>query len=354
MSFSIIRSLKISMTIVGTTIGAGFASGREIWEFFSSYGESSQVGIVISMVILWLAGMILMLVSWKKQTSRYSELLAYLMGPFFAKLIDGLILLSLLTTTMVMMAGSGATFEQWFGPSGFFAGCLVMAVAVLIVLLFDVEGLLSINVVLIPVLMAILIYVCFQFLESVDPLSDSVKRGANQPIWPTAIAYTAFNIISLLAVLSTMGKQIKHTGEVWFAGITSTLCLGGLAYIYNNSLLRIEHLISQYEIPLFALVEHISPIWIAVISSVLWLAIYTTAVSSMHGLVFRLSAYMPLPRVVIGFICMIILLPLSQIGFAKLVEVLYPIFGVINLSILASILLYPFIQPTPMGRHYKL
>ena len=45
------------MTIVGTTIGAGFASGREIWEFFGSYGEESHWGIILSMVLFFLSCM---------------------------------------------------------------------------------------------------------------------------------------------------------------------------------------------------------------------------------------------------------------------------------------------------------
>ena len=36
------------MVIIGTLIGAGFASGREIYLFFMKYGKLGQIGIIIS------------------------------------------------------------------------------------------------------------------------------------------------------------------------------------------------------------------------------------------------------------------------------------------------------------------
>ena len=40
--------LKIVFVIIGTVIGAGFASGQEIYLFFFSYGIKGLIGILIS------------------------------------------------------------------------------------------------------------------------------------------------------------------------------------------------------------------------------------------------------------------------------------------------------------------
>ena len=42
---------KIVMVIIGTLIGAGFASGREILIFFSNYGKYGLLGIIITGII---------------------------------------------------------------------------------------------------------------------------------------------------------------------------------------------------------------------------------------------------------------------------------------------------------------
>ncbi|MFC4077245.1 YkvI family membrane protein [Salinithrix halophila] len=341
MRFNLWQSVKISMTIVGTTIGAGFASGREIWEFFGSYGEGSNGSILLAMLLFFAASVVILLISWEKKTSHYSEVLDVVIGPKLAKIFDVLVLFFLLTSTLVMVAGSGATFQQWSGS--FQAGVLAMVVAVMLILFFDIKGLMSMNVILIPVMTSVLLFVCFHFLQiSGWTASWSEPEVSPLPVWPSAVTYAAFNILSLLAVLSTMGGQIRHAAEIWVAGGISSLCLGLVAYMYNYSLLRVKDLISQYEIPLFALVRDYSPVWIFAISMILWMAIYTTAASNIHGLAFRLSDRFRLPRWAVGGAVMILLIPLTKWGFATLVTVLYPLYGVLNLFILTMLLLYPF------------
>jgi uncharacterized membrane protein YkvI len=335
------QSVKIGMTIVGTTIGAGFASGREIWEFFGSYGNHSGSSILLAMLLFCLASVVILSISWQKGTRHYSEVLAHILGPRVGQWFDQLVLLFLLTSTLVMVAGSGATFEQWSGS--FMAGALVMAVAVMMILFFDIRGLMAMNTFIIPVMTSVLIWVCIEFLlgNPSVPLTVSETTSA-LPVWPSAITYAAFNIISLLAVLSTVGSQIRHPAEIWTAAILSAGCLGLVAYLYNYSLLKVTHLISQYEIPLFALVKSYSKSWVFTISLVLWLAIYTTAASNVHGLVFRLSDHWNIPRWIIGAVILAVLTPLSQLGFQTLVQFLYPLSGVLNLFLLTMILLYPF------------
>ena len=40
--------LKVVFVVIGTIIGAGFASGQEIWLFFNQYGNWGAVGIILS------------------------------------------------------------------------------------------------------------------------------------------------------------------------------------------------------------------------------------------------------------------------------------------------------------------
>ncbi|MCF0125060.1 MAG: hypothetical protein HUJ68_04775, partial [Clostridia bacterium] len=44
--------LKIVFVIIGTLIGAGFASGQEMYIFFFSYGKKGLIGIIISSIII--------------------------------------------------------------------------------------------------------------------------------------------------------------------------------------------------------------------------------------------------------------------------------------------------------------
>ena len=49
---NILESLKVSFVIIGTIIGAGFASGQEIYTFFNVYGLKGLLGIFISCMLI--------------------------------------------------------------------------------------------------------------------------------------------------------------------------------------------------------------------------------------------------------------------------------------------------------------
>ena len=40
--------LSIVLVIIGALIGAGFASGQEIYSFFYTYGEKGIIGIIVT------------------------------------------------------------------------------------------------------------------------------------------------------------------------------------------------------------------------------------------------------------------------------------------------------------------
>ncbi|WP_054951114.1 YkvI family membrane protein [Numidum massiliense] len=334
------QAWKICFTIVGTNIGAGFASGREIWEFFGSYGLQSTAYLLFSMALFALSSMIILWVSWKEQTDHYYSLLKVVMGERAAKYFDGLILLYLIASSLVMYAGSGATFTQW--NWSYLLGSSLLAIAVWTILFFDVQGILSLNVMVMPILTVILCIVCLVFLrqhtEQPDPGAANLPW---LPVWPSAVTYTALNVIPLMAVLATFGKKIQHPLEIAIAGGGSALCLGAVGVMLNAALLRIEHLIPLYDIPLFALIESYSPLWIGIVSLILWLAIYTTAVSNVYGAVFRIKSWTTAPPWLLALMLSVGMIPLAQFGFAKLLGVIYPLYGVVNMIVLAMIMFYP-------------
>ncbi len=53
--------IKIASIYVGTVIGAGFASGREIIDFFGVYGIKGIWGIVIAGLLFSLVGSLLLI-----------------------------------------------------------------------------------------------------------------------------------------------------------------------------------------------------------------------------------------------------------------------------------------------------
>lgn len=331
------KSIKIGLTIIGTTIGAGFASGREIWEFFGSYGLGSQYSLFLAMVLFMVMVMVVLTISRNQKTKNYYGILESLMGKKLANLFDVLTMLYLLSMSVVMFAGSGATFAQW--NYSYMLGVLFIAVMVFIVLLFDVEGLVSIQSFITPILVGVLLFVCIRFIVNFEgPVLGEEREAVS---WPSGITYAALNIVPLIAVLSTLGGELKTKRELWIAGLVSTFGLASIAMLMNYSLIKMSDDIATYEIPLFSLLQEYPTGMIAVVSVILWLAIYTTALSGVHGIVSRVSTLVTCPAWLLSLLLIVLMIPLSQFGFSTLVSVLYPIYGVLNLFVLGLLILYP-------------
>ena len=43
--------LNVALMFVGAIMGAGFASGREIWQFFGVFGKQGRIGILLIAVL---------------------------------------------------------------------------------------------------------------------------------------------------------------------------------------------------------------------------------------------------------------------------------------------------------------
>lgn len=118
--------------------------------------------------------------------------------------------------------------------------------------------------------------------------------------------------------------------------------LGIISYIYNNSLIQISEVIILYEIPLFAILKNYPTYTYVIMSILLWFAIFTTAISSVLGIVTRIRKVIPIALWKLAIITLIILIPLTKVGFSNLIAWLYPLYGLLNLYLLLAIFLYPF------------
>lgn len=327
-------SFKWMFLIIGTTIGAGYASGREIWQFF---GHESELAIIIFAIIFAISCGVIMNVSYQLQSTDYLPVLQKLLGDKVAGVYDVLIFIYLYSVTVVMIAGSGATglafnFSYWWGVG-------IIIVALCLIFMRDVNGIIAFNQYVIPLLIGGLLYVLFIF--SYDEGLSLFTFSKNQKNWLAAFPFTALNILPLIAVLGAVGNKVKTKGEIVITSIGSGLVLGILSFVYNNSLIQIEDDILIYEIPLFAILHHYSFKIVIFMSILLWLAIFTTAAAGILGITTRLKSMIRKPFWLLAMVTLATMIPLTQIGFSVLIQYLYPLYGVLNLYVLVRLLFFP-------------
>jgi uncharacterized membrane protein YkvI len=326
--------LKWMFLIIGTTIGAGYASGQELWQFF---GHESGLAILLFTIFFIMSCSVILKVSYEKQSTDYLPVLRVIVGDRLTKAYDIMIFLYLFTTTVVMIAGSGAT-GQAFNLS-YWWGAGVTVAALILLFLRDINGLLALNEYILPLLLTGLLYVLLVFTR--DQGLALFSHWHEQRNWTAAFSFTALNILPLIAVLGAVGNKIRSKGEIWIAAGGSGLVLGVVSYIYNNSLIQIADEILLYEIPLFAILKHYPFGMLVFMSVLLWFAIFTTAASGMLGIVTRVRHMLKMPMWLLVTIAAAIMMPLTTFGFSTLIGYIYPVYGILNLYVLTRLLLYP-------------
>ncbi|MCM2676441.1 YkvI family membrane protein [Alkalicoccobacillus plakortidis] len=338
------NGFKWMFLIVGTLIGAGYASGRELWQFF---GAESNVAILLFTGLFTVSCYVIMNLAYRQKTTQYVPLLTSLVGPKLARAYDWIILSYLFSTTTIMLAGAGATLEVYNIP--FWLGMAGSAALVVLLFIRDTDGMTTVNAFLIPILILSLVSILlvFQYSRGFTFTFDL----SHQHNWPAAITFTSLNILPIVAVVAAVGNQIKHRGEIWIATIGSGILMGSISYLYNESLLQIAGEIMFYEIPLFVILKQYPSIMVIAMSVLLWLAIYTTAGAGIFGLISRLRGLLKGESWLIAMLLLAIMAPLTTFGFSSMIAVLYPLYGAINLYLLVCIVLYPFFHHPALKRN---
>lgn len=329
--------MKTMFLITGAIMGAGYASGREIWQFF---GNGSGLAILIFTVLFTFCTTTILMISYKAKSTNYLPVLHQLTGKRLAALYDYLILVYLFCVTVVMIAGSGATFQAFDMP--FWWGIVFIIVGLVIIFSKGIKELLNINQILMPIMMIALFLILVLFMRD-----ESISLSSNwegQTNWLAAFPFTALNILPLIAVLGAIGSRITSKGEIYVASISSGIILGIITLIYNTSLVDLAGQVNLPAIPLFAIINNYSAVIMVVMMLMLWLAIYTTAAATLLGLITRVNKKHNLPLIKVAVIALLFMVPFSGIGFSELVAFLYPLYGILNLYILVKLTIYPFLK----------
>lgn len=336
---------KVVTIYIGGIIGAGFASGQEIMQFFILHGRGGLKGVVLATVLFAYLGGLIMFLSIKMKSTSYREVITFLLGPLGGKLMDALNLLMLLGGLSVMLAGSAAVFGEQFGlPAR--AGVWVVAALTSAVIWGGLEGVLTVNVFLVPLKFLAVSAISFAALViaggTAGEMIPAAQSGAGVAgHWaPAGFLYVSYNMVVPIAVLSSLGNIVPlKTGVA--GGVLGGLLLGLAIFLVAMAGLAYLPEVASCQIPLLYLAGHLGTGFRWVLGFLIWLAILTTAIASAHGIASRLAPEGGGRYRLFGVGACLLALPLSGVSFAGLVRLLYPMFGYAGLVLLGSLLIVP-------------
>lgn len=323
--------LAVAIALIGTIIGAGFASGQELVQFFLTLGPRAPAAIILMGLLLGLTAGQVRLLALKRGTASYHDFLAVLLGNW-CRPADIAIASFLFGGLVIMLAGSGALARQYFGVMPL-TGVLACGGLALVASLGKGRGILTLNTLLVPVMLAIMIIIAAMYhLESIDsvlPIPDAGSLTSSNWIL-NAFLYVAYNMVGGMVLLTSLPGSRQGVLGAMLGG----LLLGILAYFLVNALAQLSPDDLSLELPLLQLVAISCPGLINLYALALWLAMVTTASSQLYGLAVRLGQIPFLTTWRSAVAILILAFLLATFGFASLVSWLYPLFGYLGLILI--------------------
>lgn len=318
----------VAAAYCGAVIGAGFATGREVVEFFTVYGKLGIYGVVLATALFMWAGVMILDVTHYHPVYSYLDFLRHVLCyKVLVVVADFLFLGTLLTGTGVMAAAAGSIFCRWgmnytWGTAVFLALCILILVR-------GSKGFMQANSWLVPGMALIIIVLCLA------QISKPVGAGFSGPLG-SAFLYVAYNVAIAAVALTTLKEHLTCKTVVW-GGLCGGMVLGLLLLLVYMGTIGLPGLA---EIPM----GELAMIWLGkgqwIYELVLLAAVLTTALANMHGLASRVAArgrYWPALTLVA-----VTGLAMSQYGFATLVGLLYPLLGACNIVLLVGLCYYSF------------
>ena len=384
----------MALTFAGNFLGAGYVSGRELWQYFGVFGKKGFGGIVFSISLLCFTTILSILAAMVTGSDTLSDLLVPKKKDGSTSsagyLVDAVNSFLIACIALIMTAGINSMAKQLLGIPEAVTGLVTVALiaAAAIFGISGMVGVFSAAVPLLVVLSAAITYLSIQktgipgTLANIAAEKDRTAGMLSGGLLLSAVNYACLNNISSIPSLAPLSRRLRSKGAplsrrlgskgaplsrrlkgestvscpedntesqndgmrhgirtmvlgcMLGAAMILLVAIGILAALNNNpEVLRAE-------IPMLEAAGLLGPFASRVYAVLMFLAMYGVAVSTMVAVLefFRLkvkawSRHKTVIRLLIfGFIY-----AGSLAGFSNLIGVVYPIYGYLGIAVMLLI-----------------
>lgn len=320
---------KIVSIIMGTFIGAGFASGKEIYIFFLKYGFLGLIGILISSVFIGITIYKTIKICKINKCKDYNEFLDIIIKNKYIKLIlKCTINIFLIITFCIMIAGFCGFMKQEFNFNIIVSYILIM----MCILPFykNIKGIIKINDILIPIIIiSILLISGGSINENINFNNIKLEDGINIKFSIKSILYANYNLLTIIPIIITIYELVTVKKQAKIISIITSFLIGGLSIILFITLSGCSSEILNLDMPVISIIGNGNYLFKYYYCFIICIAIITTSISVGFG---HLEKYKK-NRALYNMNALILIIGSiisMKIGFSKLVEILYPMFGFVG------------------------
>jgi len=353
------NGLKIAAVYGSVFLGAGFASGQELLQYFVEFGRVGLFGIIVAGLLFAFTGWAVLRICRREGISNYSGLMKHILGERVGPIMEGLVVGFLFCLFVAMLAGAGATGREAFGVP-FTVGALVVGLIVFLVLCFGLKGIVKINMILAPFMLLGGIFIgLFTFFTYTTPVFFSFFGTSFAAAWLlSAVVYGSYNLVTGVPVLTATSELAETKSDAAVGGLLGGgvitilgICMALPLFLYHANIINLE-------IPFLYIVFGYGNIVRWLYLGVLISALLTTAACNAFAVLEWLKGTKR-PKVAdfsphskkfgnkaAAWVCLLGVAA-AHIGFSNIIIFVYPLFGFLGLFKILVILYYGFGVKSP-------
>ncbi|GAB3940051.1 YkvI family membrane protein [Corynebacterium tapiri] len=332
------RTVSIALAFVGLLVGAGFATGAEVIQYFISFGTAGLIGAVVAGIIFAIAGAIFLTLGSYFMAEEHNFVFRNVSHPIASRALDISVTITLFAIGFVMLAGAGANLSQQFGWPAW-VGSLAMTILVMVTGLFDVDRVSKIISALTPfIIIAVIVAFIYTMMNIPEDLGAVAEQAANSespvsPWWLSALNYNGLALILGLSMCLVIGGNNSDPKAAFRGGLAGGILYTVLLIMAAVVMLFNFEAIGESDVPMLQLFESIHPVLATIMVWIIFGMIYNTAIGMFYALGRRLAAgnkkrYTPifLGVTLAGF-------AISFFGFDALMTYVYPVLGYMGMIV---------------------
>lgn len=335
------KSFQIGSAFVGLIVGAGFASGQEVMQYFTGFGIWGTVGGILATFLFMFLGYTFAQLGTDLQATSHKTVMYHLGGRYIGPIFDIIITFFLFGVAVVMFAGSGSTFQQLFGIDPM-VGSIIMVTVTILTLLLDTKKIINIIAIITPylvgIILIILVYSIFTMdisIAEADAMAKAQQSAA--PNWMLgAFLYVSYNLAAGAALLIVISGGVKDRKVSGRGGILGGVMLGALIILIHIGMLVKIDVVGSLDMPTLELANEIHPAIGILMAIALLGMMYNTSVGMLYSFTVRFfpaegKAYKPAVIIIglLGFIA-------SLVGFKNLITNVYATMGYLGFALIIA------------------
>ncbi|MCK9574886.1 MAG: GerAB/ArcD/ProY family transporter [Clostridia bacterium] len=323
--------LVIAFTFVGTIIGAGFASGREIVRFFGNYGYWSLLLILFAGFLFGYFTYVMLDLGRKRKEQNITEITKSAFGKHFA-LVDFLMLFAYLIGIAAMLSAAESLSLIIFPNFPSFIFSIITGLLSIFVVVGGIERLSKVNFILVPLIIVLMLFVCIRYII-ISPIAELDFLPAINWLTPItaiffAMLYVFMNMQIVSEIMIISGKKSFLKTPVLASILGALLVTICLAVVICAVLIGGQSVFNS-DLPIVVISLNVGNLAGYIYAVVMWGGIFSTLIAGTLLISVWLQTKIKskwLSVIIVTFAGYL----LSLIGFENIVESFYPITGLIG------------------------